>query len=230
MTHPINNLPPLPKATIYDREATGLELLFCDPTGHTDEAMQAYARKHAAALAECVKELEGDLDWHRKSLTAHAGKLAAVWEGIREAVQKFSGKPCEGEPFDRLDELLTALAAARQPVEAEPVAWRRRVLSPAGTIIWVDCGPSDQGAQALYLAAPQPATVDRDAVLEEAARICDAIESDKWALYKGREPYKGNEPGRADPHVQGESDGAGQCASRIRAALSQQERKEGGGE
>ena len=55
------------------------------------------------------------------------------------------------------------------------------------------------------------------AALERAAQACEAIENDKWALYKGRKPYTGKEPGRASDYVQGQSDGAGDCAEAIRA-------------
>lgn len=55
------------------------------------------------------------------------------------------------------------------------------------------------------------------AALERAAVACEVIENDRWALYKGRPPYTGAEPGRADNYVQGESGGAGSCASAIRA-------------
>lgn len=51
---------------------------------------------------------------------------------------------------------------------------------------------------------------------ERLALICDRIEFDRWALYKGRPPYIGNEPGRADPYIQGVSDGAGLCANALR--------------
>lgn len=63
-------------------------------------------------------------------------------------------------------------------------------------------------------AAWQAAT---DAALEIAIQACEVIETDRWALYKGRPPYTGAEPGRADNYVQGESGGAGSCASAIRA-------------
>lgn len=52
---------------------------------------------------------------------------------------------------------------------------------------------------------------------EECANVCDGIEQDKWALYKGLKPYSGAEEGRADSHIQGWSDGAGDCAEAIRA-------------
>lgn len=51
---------------------------------------------------------------------------------------------------------------------------------------------------------------------EACAKICDEIEADKWALYKGRKPYNGSESGRADMCTQGESLGAGDCATKIR--------------
>ena len=61
------------------------------------------------------------------------------------------------------------------------------------------------------------------AALEIAIQVCEAIENDKWALYKGRPPYTGAEPGRADNYVQGESGGAGSCAAAIRALKESKE-------
>ncbi|PRG95383.1 hypothetical protein C6V04_08480 [Burkholderia multivorans] len=57
---------------------------------------------------------------------------------------------------------------------------------------------------------------DRDAIIEECAKVCDEYAADQWSLYKGRAPYTGSEPSRADSGVQGRSDGADVCASRIR--------------
>lgn len=54
-------------------------------------------------------------------------------------------------------------------------------------------------------------------VKEECAKVCDAYADDKWSLYKGRAPYIGTEDGRANPDVQGRSDGAEECAAAIRA-------------
>ena len=51
---------------------------------------------------------------------------------------------------------------------------------------------------------------------ERCAKVCDGIAEDKWALYKGRKPYTGKEPGRASDVVLGQSDGADQCADAIR--------------
>lgn len=52
--------------------------------------------------------------------------------------------------------------------------------------------------------------------IEDATRVCETIENEEWDHYKGR----GSGPDRAkraDPHVQGVSDGACQCATAIRA-------------
>ena len=52
---------------------------------------------------------------------------------------------------------------------------------------------------------------------EACAKVCEKIEQDRWNLYKGRPPYTGSESGRADPHEQGVSMGAGECAAAIRS-------------
>lgn len=65
--------------------------------------------------------------------------------------------------------------------------------------------------------AARRTTPDRDAIIEECAKVCDEYAADQWSLYKGRAPYTGSEPGRADPDVQGRSDGADVCAERIRS-------------
>lgn len=51
--------------------------------------------------------------------------------------------------------------------------------------------------------------------LTDAAKACELISVDKWALYKGREPYTGQEPGRAADFTQGQSDGAELCEQAI---------------
>lgn len=66
------------------------------------------------------------------------------------------------------------------------------------------------------LKAARRTTPDREAIIEECAKVCDEYAADQWSLYKGRAPYNGNEAGRADPDVQGRSDGADVCAERIR--------------
>lgn len=52
---------------------------------------------------------------------------------------------------------------------------------------------------------------------EACATICEEIEHDRYALFKGRSPYTGKEDGRASHYVNGESDGAGMCANAIRS-------------
>ncbi|MGI9143347.1 MAG: hypothetical protein ACR2IJ_09195 [Fluviibacter sp.] len=52
---------------------------------------------------------------------------------------------------------------------------------------------------------------------EACAKACEEISQDHWNLYKGRPPYTGSESGRADPHEQGVSMGASDCAVAIRA-------------
>lgn len=56
----------------------------------------------------------------------------------------------------------------------------------------------------------------RKAALEEAALLCDDIASDKYDQYKGRGQHAPNNPQRADTYTNGESDGAGECAHKIR--------------
>ena len=57
----------------------------------------------------------------------------------------------------------------------------------------------------------------RDLCLEEAAKECLEISTDKWAEYKGRKPYSKAGPNCANPHTEGLSDGAEDCAYAIRA-------------
>lgn len=57
------------------------------------------------------------------------------------------------------------------------------------------------------------------AAIERCARWCDEYAGDRWDLYKGRAPYKGNEEGRANPRIEGESDGASACAEGLRSLL-----------
>jgi len=96
---------------------------------HAPAAMRAYAAaceaRHPQLAADIVAEFghapetahADDLAWHKESLKRHTSKLQAVWEGIREAVQKYSGAPREGEPFERLDELLSRLSASAHALQ-----------------------------------------------------------------------------------------------------------------
>lgn len=66
------------------------------------------------------------------------------------------------------------------------------------------------------LKADRRTTPDRDAIIEECAKVCDEYAIDRFALFKGRKPYTGRESGRADPYYEGASDGADRCAQLIR--------------
>ncbi|WP_146123937.1 hypothetical protein [Burkholderia multivorans] len=68
---------------------------------------------------------------------------------------------------------------------------------------------------AAYVAARRT-TPDRESIIEECAKVCDEYAADRFALFKGRKPYTGREPGRADPYYDGASDGADRCAQLIR--------------
>jgi hypothetical protein len=51
------------------------------------------------------------------------------------------------------------------------------------------------------IAAWQAWKAATNVALEQAEKACEAIKNDRWALYKGRPPYTGTEPGRADNYV-----------------------------
>jgi len=76
----------------------------------------------AASTAQAAPKLADDLAHCRESLRRHSAKLEAVWDDIREVVAKYSGQPCEGEPLDRLDELLARLSVSAEAAQAAPVS------------------------------------------------------------------------------------------------------------
>ena len=53
---------------------------------------------------------------------------------------------------------------------------------------------------------------------EKDAKACDEYAIDRRALYKGRPPYTGQEPGRYDPYTECASDAADLLADKIRSA------------
>lgn len=55
--------------------------------------------------------------------------------------------------------------------------------------------------------------------LKQAIKLCEDYSNDRYNLYKGRSPYKGNEEGRADNYVEGQSDGAGYCVNILEEML-----------
>jgi len=87
---------------------------FCDREGYPSDGEMDGALRSAfyEGIQYCAQPAAQHADSGKEALAAVSGKLAAVWQGVRDAVAKYSGKPCEGEPFDRLDELLAAQQAA----------------------------------------------------------------------------------------------------------------------
>lgn len=90
-----------------------------------------------------------------------------------------------------------------------------RMAREAGGSRWeVDwCFEMENLERFFHLAYAAGAAAEREA----CAVLCDDIEVERWALFKGRTPHTGQEEGRASNYVQGESDGAGKCAAAIRA-------------
>ena len=56
-------------------------------------------------------------------------------------------------------------------------------------------------------------------ILKEAINLCEDYSNDRYNLYKGRSPYKGNEEGRADNYVEGQSAGAEHCVNILEELL-----------
>ena len=65
----------------------------------------------------------------------------------------------------------------------------------------------------------QFANQDTIDVLKEAIKLCEEYSNDRYSLYKGRQPYKGNEEGRADNYVEGQSAGADYCVTILEELL-----------
>jgi len=131
-----------------------------------EELREIVARHAPAAHADY-------LAWHKEALTAVRGKLAAVWDGIREAVQQYSGAPCEGEPFDRLDELLSRLSnAAHAQQEAAPAVAHVMEGKWANRLEWLSdeaMAATPVGAK-LYVAAVAPSDAKDATVPDHSER------------------------------------------------------------
>lgn len=56
-------------------------------------------------------------------------------------------------------------------------------------------------------------------ILKEAIKLCEDYSNDRYSLYKGRSPYKGNEEGRVDSYVEGQSAGAEYCVNILEELL-----------
>lgn len=124
----------------------------------------------------------------------------------------YSYPPVEGEQslYDS-----AALEAARQEVR-EKAKEAQQMLS-------------DMHAAEVADLRRQLASIEQEATakavadtIERCAKLCERYGDDKRALYKGRHPYTGNEEGRADPYVDGVSDGALYCCDAIRALLTKE--------
>lgn len=74
---------------------------------------------HAAIQATGhVERLTADVEWHKDALKRHADKLASVWAGIAEMMQKTLGHQCSAETSNDLDALLLELKSARAALAA----------------------------------------------------------------------------------------------------------------
>lgn len=82
----------------------------------------------SALTDERIEKLQSELAWHKESLSRVTGKLRSVWIGLETAIERHTGKPCSGEPFDDLAALLSATS---QPSEAEI---RRKALEEAAKV------------------------------------------------------------------------------------------------
>ncbi|CAJ3499260.1 Uncharacterised protein [Burkholderia pseudomallei] len=98
-------------------------------------------------------------------------------------------------------------------------AWRKSLMAHPNLMKDADGYYEDYDTQIAWSSwqAARRTTPDREAIIEECAKVCDEDADDKWNLYKGQHPYTGRESGRADPYVEGRADGASVCADRIRA-------------
>lgn len=73
--------------------------------------LEASVLDRVAALARRAEPSVASVDERERRWE---GKLDAVWSDLRAMVEKHTGNPCEGEPLDALDELLSARAALSQ--------------------------------------------------------------------------------------------------------------------
>lgn len=208
---------------------------------NADEARQyliKFMREHFSdkAFADYIlTQLPGNFAWNlaaaigmHASNPASPAPVAAITptdEQIIEAVRAANVKCMHREAATTLDIASAVLKVAAPQAQAVPVAWiDTRCI---GNIKWRDGltrGDVTEG-QPLYFGPPAAAAAPsvqeaKDAALELAAGICDEIHDDWRARYKGRAPHAPNNPHSADPHADSLSDGAAQCANRIRELKS----------
>lgn len=114
------------------------------------------------------------------------------WEASRDGARALMP-----EPFATLhDDGFWTMKPGTEPNESRYAGWRREIYT---------------AAQMLEIAqAADKAATERER--ERFSKICDEIASKHWQAYK-----RGSDPAtRANPHTEGQSDGAGECADAIR--------------
>lgn len=98
---------------------------------------------------------------------------------------------------------------------------------------YLDCTHCDVASQRVMLetwANEQGIRIDPDQLwsvfslgnrigLKQAAAVCKAIQTDFRDQYKGRGKYAPNNPARANPHMDGQSDGALSCVDAIESLI-----------
>lgn len=178
----------------------------------TDERIEAELHLIAAywedqARRGCVDAFQCALReaWNVAS-RAHAGVTA-------EPADKVQAEPAQAEP-DSDDVLGLADTHAKASCEnGDRLFDRGGVVQFAVDLVRRYAAPT--------IVAQVPAAEVRAQALEEAAKACDEIESDRFDAYKGRGKHAPNNPDRADPYMNGKSDGAGECAAAIRSLAHQ---------
>lgn len=80
-------------------------------------ALDGWSAK-AAQTADDMERLTADVDWHKEALKRQAEKLASVWSGMAELMQKTVGHQSSVEPFNDLEALLLELKSARASLAA----------------------------------------------------------------------------------------------------------------
>lgn len=137
----------------------------------------------------------------------------------------------EGEDRDRLhglmhdtaEEVLARVSLAAPSVASAANCDELPLPTPCNTVFYPNgtayLAKKVPGPKA-YFDSDQIRAHARAAVLAEreaCAKLCAEISEDRYSLYKGRTPYLGNEEGRADTAVAGQSSGADLCEEAIRA-------------
>lgn len=133
----------------------------------------------------------------------------------------------EGEDRDRLhglmhdtaEEVLARVSLAAPSVASDAPADTALLSDDFWELVSNCSGTKDLGKNASLLQEWVKAYALAAVLAERAAcaKLCAEISEDRYSLYKGRTPYLGNEEGRADTAVAGQSSGADLCEEAIRA-------------